>query len=54
MGVSPNRRENVTLVGPGIGKTHVAISLAIAAAQCGRRVYLRTLADLITSLDWGP
>jgi len=34
-GVSPNHRENVTLVGPGMGKTHVAISLAIAAAQCG-------------------
>ncbi|MGH2982058.1 MAG: ATP-binding protein, partial [Solirubrobacterales bacterium] len=34
------RRENVILLGPpGVGKTHLAISLAIAAAQHGRRVY---------------
>jgi len=40
------------LVGPpGVGKTHLAISLAIAAAQSGRRVYYGTLADLITSLE---
>ena len=32
-------------------KTHLAISLAIAAAQSGRRVYYGTLADLITSLE---
>lgn len=33
------RRENVVLLGPpGVGKTHLAISLAIAAAQRGRRV----------------
>lgn len=36
---------------PGVGKTHLAISLAIAAAQHGRRVYYGTLADLITSLE---
>ncbi|MEX2048651.1 MAG: ATP-binding protein [Gemmatimonadota bacterium] len=34
-----------------MGKTHLAISLAIAAAQNGRRVYYGTLADLITSLE---
>jgi DNA replication protein DnaC len=46
------RRENVIGLGPpGVGKTHLAISLAIAAAQSGRRVYYGTLADLITSLE---
>jgi hypothetical protein len=46
------RRENVIFLGPpGVGKTHLAITLAIAAAQSGRRVYYGTLADLITSLE---
>ncbi len=46
------RRENVVFLGPpGVGKTHLAISLATAAAQSGRRVYYGTLADLITSLE---
>jgi DNA replication protein DnaC len=46
------RRENVIFLGPpGVGKTHLAISLAIAAAQSGRRVYYGTLADLVTSLE---
>jgi DNA replication protein DnaC len=46
------RRENVVFLGPpGVGKTHLAIGLAIAAAENGRRVYYGTLADLITSLE---
>lgn len=46
------RKENVVLLGPpGVGKSHLAISLAIAAAQNGRRVYYGTLADLITNLE---
>src|ERR1041384_1021584 len=47
-----DRKENVVLLGPpGVGKTHLAISLAIEAAQRGRRVYYGTLIDLITSLE---
>jgi len=46
------RKENVILLGPpGVGKSHIALSLAIAAAQSGRRVYYGTLADLIHSLE---
>ena len=46
------RKENVILLGPpGVGKTHLAISLAIQAAEKGRRVYYGTLAELITSLE---
>lgn len=45
------RRENVIFLGPaGIGKTHLAISLAITAAERGRRVYYGTLAELVLSL----
>ena len=46
------RKENVVFLGPpGVGKSHLAISLAIAAAESGRRVYYGTLADLIRSLE---
>jgi DNA replication protein DnaC len=47
-----DRRENVIFIGPpGVGKTHLAISLAITRAQSDRRVYYGTLAELITSLE---
>src|SRR6266699_7030726 len=46
------RKENVIFLGPpGVGKTHLAIGLAIACAQSGRRVYYGRLADHITSLE---
>lgn len=42
---------NVIFLGPpGVGKTHLAISLAIATVQRAPRLY-GTLADLITSLE---
>lgn len=45
------RKENVILLGPaGVGKTHIALSLLVTAAQHGRRVYYTTLADLVLSL----
>lgn len=42
-----NNATNVLLIGPpGVGKTHIAIGLARAAAIGGYRVYFTTAADL--------
>jgi DNA replication protein DnaC len=41
--------ENVLLLGPcGVGKTHLAIALALKAIEQGHRVYFLTLHDLVT------
>ena len=45
------RAENVVLLGPpGVGKTHLAIGLAIKAAQVGHRVLFLTLEKLMIKL----
>jgi DNA replication protein DnaC len=46
-----DRHENVSLIGSiGTGKTHIAISLGLAACQQGRRVRFYTAAGLINAL----
>jgi DNA replication protein DnaC len=41
--------ENILLLGPtGVGKTHLAIGLALKAIEQGHRVYFLTLHDLVT------
>ncbi len=45
------RAENVILLGPpGVGKTHLAISLAVKAVEAGFRVLFLTLEQLLTRL----
>lgn len=46
-----NRNENVILLGPpGVGKTHIAVSSAVKAAESGHRVLFMTLDRLISAL----
>jgi DNA replication protein DnaC len=46
-----SRQENVLLLGPpGVGKTHLAVALAVKAAQAGHSIYFTTMADLVTKL----
>ncbi|MGH9556198.1 MAG: IS21-like element helper ATPase IstB [Terriglobales bacterium] len=45
------RRENVVLLGPpGVGKTHLAISLGMEAIRSGFSVYFISLPDLLEKL----
>lgn len=44
--------ENVMLLGPpGVGKTHLAIALGVAAIRTGARVYFTSMAGLVANLD---
>lgn len=43
--------ENVILPGPpGVGKTHLAVTLGVKAADAGHRVLFMSLEKLITTL----
>lgn len=45
------RGENVVLLGPpGVGKTHLAVALAVKAAEAGHRVLFLTLDRLVSTL----
>jgi len=45
-------RRNVILLGPpGVGKSHLAIALGIAATEAGYRTYFTSAADLVANLQ---
>jgi DNA replication protein DnaC len=44
-------KANIALLGPpGVGKTHIAVSLAVAACQAGYSVYFTSVDDLVRQL----
>ena len=45
------QKGNVIFLGPpGVGKTHLAVSLALKACQAGMSIYFTTMEDLIGKL----
>ena len=45
------QKENAIFLGPpGVGKSHLAVALAIKAAQFGQSIYYTTMADLMAKL----
>lgn len=45
------QKENAIFLGPpGVGKSHLAVALAIKAAQFGQSIYCTTMADLMAKL----
>jgi DNA replication protein DnaC len=45
------QKANVIFLGPpGVGKTHLAVSLALKACQAGQSIYFTTMEDLIAKL----
>jgi DNA replication protein DnaC len=45
------RKENIVFLGPpGVGKSHLAVALAVKACQAGQTIYFTTMVDLIDKL----